>query len=816
MKKSSSRPLARRLFGIMVLYFGTILTVTSANWKPEPKHFTVENGVILCEEGLPQKPLWFADSRLTFAFENPGGITRLDYYSPGKNQKPAIFNRPYHWYGFNYYLTKEGVNYLPEFQNSKIYPFGIESDWTLDGSVFRQKVMAVDETVVIQLTTPVNLPDSYHFKLDFNKLFGVVEGTHDRKWADWNFDKAENLLTGGFSELSNANDSVVFSCGLGADFPIHFSQSKINTKYYLESPALEPGRTYTFYIHFGSGKAELVQKNKVWRSQLKNKVADQYARYQKVADLCPRLVSPYKELDSQMSLFPMFFEALKIKDYPGAIRANTNRYWVWGWDGITNSSSTAYWGDIQHLKNMLEFYEKTADPDKGIAHSYNQNMSIGEVAPGPAQCMYITLLQLYFDQTKDVSALSLHYPFARKIFNMALETEANNSGMSKGVSLFPDYRTLIDETGNDLSALNNSILYCAARSINRLADITGDTATEMKAEQMIRKIEKNFSRIFYDKEKKYIVSSVDATTLEQRKTYHISSLRWENDYYGDLIQPMSGESLKFFESNLVCKAGIRETPTWDKSFDLDANQLSDWWPVADESFIRLCNQNNRGDLLEKWVGWLHYWYENLTCPESVECYFNSDNPATPDRWNPGSWQAFAMRTWFQGIIHGLVGIDADAGGITFYPYNGKEMKLYGLHYLDKTFDFDMKGSGPFIEFVEVDGKKIVGTNKLPEEYYRDEKHVQIMVMRTSKNPYPVSICSGAGLLLTNYTFRNGIIKTQIEGAGLNRLIISAEKAPVVVINGKKLKPYFNNSAKQATIELILKYGKPLTMEIRNN
>lgn len=91
-----------------------------------------------------------------------------------------------------------------------------------------------------------------------------------------------------------------------------------------------------------------------------------------------------------------------------------------------------------------------------------------------------------------------------------------------------------------------------------------------------------------------------------------------------------------------------------------------------------------------------------------------------------------------------------------------------------------------------------------------------MVMRTSKNPYPVSICSGAGLLLTNYTFRNGIIKTQIEGAGLNRLIISAEKAPVVVINGKKLKPYFNNSAKQATIELILKYGKPLTMEIRNN
>ena len=798
--------------GSMIISLVTLLLMTSTNLKAGTKNFTVKDGVILCEKGLPQKPLWFADSRLTFAFEKPGGITRLDYYAPARNQRPAIFNRPYHWYGFNYYLTKKGVNYTPEFQNSKVYPFGIESDWMLDGEVFKQKVMAIDESVVIQLSTPQKLPSDYHFKLDFNKLFGVVEGIKGRTWTDWNFDKTENLLTGGFIESDN-NDSVTFSCSLGADFPVSFSQSKINTKYYLESPALESGKTYTFFINFGTGKSELVQKNRDWCSQLKSRIAGQYTRYQTVADRTPRLVSPFKELDSQMSLFPMFFEALKVNNFPGAIRANTNRYWVWGWDGITNSSSTAYWGDVQHLKNMLEFYEKTADPEKGIAHAYSHDMSIGEIAPVPAQCMYITLLQLYFDQTKDISALTAHYPFARKIFNLALSTEVNNMGMSKGVSLFPDFRVLIDETGNDLSTLNNSVLYCAARSIDRLSAIVGDTATQSKAELISNKIEKNFTRLFYDKEQKYTVSSVDATTLEQRKTYHISSFRWENDYYADLIQSMSGESLNFFEKNLICKAGIRETPVWDKSFDLDANQLSDWWPVTDESYIRLSNQNNRGDLLEKWVGWLHYWYENLTAPESVECYFDTNDPATPDRWNPGSWQAFTMRTWFQGVIHGLVGVDADAGGITFYPYNGKEMKLSGLHYLDKTFDFDLKGSGPFINFIEVDGKKIVGTNKLPEEYYRDKKVVKITVMRTGKNPCPVSIKSGAGILLKNYTYNNGTIKTQIEGAGLTRLKISAENAPVILVDGKRLKCDFDASLKLATVLLKMQYNQPLTLEI---
>lgn len=791
----------------IILILGMIQLSNAANLLPDTEEFTVKNGVVLCKEGLPQIPLWFADGRLTFSYEKPGGITRLDYYYPNEGTSHSIFSRPHHWYGFNSYLVHDGVNYLPDFQNSKVYPFGIESEWQLEGFIFLYKVLAVDEGVVIQLKTPENLPNSFHFKLDFNQKFGISE--ENRKWDEWRFVESENLLTGGFSE--GASDQL-FSCILGADFPIQHSISEKNTKYFQESPVLEQGKTYTFFICFGSGSDAVLQKSKVYKINLEQKIADQYNRYRQVAESSPKLISPYKELNNYMELLPMFNEALKVRDYPGAVRANTNRYWVWGWDGITNSSSTAYWGDVEHLKNMLEFYKTTANPGKGIAHSYLNNMKIGEVAPIPAQCMYITLLQLYFDQTKDLEALKLYFPFAKKIFRMATETAIEKVGMSTGVSLFPDYRALLDETGNDLSTLNNSVFYCAVRSMNRLANVVGDKNTQKESEEISKRIEKNFINLFYDNDKNYIVSSVDASSFEQRKTYHISSLRWENDYYEDLISSISKECLNFFEKNLVCEAGIRETPVWDKSWDLDANQLSDWWPVTDESFIRLCNQYNRADLLEKWVGYLSYWYRNLTCPESVECYFDSNDPATPDPKNPGSWQAFAMRTWYQGVIHGLVGVDADAGGITFYPYNGKEMKLTGLHFLGKTFDFEMKGSGPYVEYLEVDGEKIYGTNKLPEEYYKNKGHKEVIVMRTVEAPR-LFIKDGSGVIVTDYAYKNGKIKTKVAGAGLCRLRVYAAQNPIVKVNGRAIKTTYDTKLNLSVIELNLDYGKTGTLEI---
>ena len=792
--------------------------------------FTVQKGVIYSKSGIPQTPRWFADSRLAFAFEEKG-IIQVDYYNPTSAYfvgHETIFLRNL-WDGFRYYLVKEDMNYIPEYTNNKIWPFGVESEWSFDNMKFIHRVMAINQSIVFQMITPENLPAGYRFKFDFGTAFALscgdardirVPTAPGRQWKNWNFNNDENLLVGGYfdpiADPDKTADDYTLCCAIGANFPLKYKVDGNINVHQLLSPPLEPGKTYCFIITFGSNKSDAQKLNMELSTNQKEKIEKQFSRYENIRKAMPELISPDQELNSYFSMMPMYNEALKITDYPGGTRAKTSNYWIWGWDGMSNNSSTAYWGDTGHIKNLLKFYKETADPAGGIIHALTYDMKPKLISSIPAQCMYITLLQLYYDQTNDIEGLKDNYEFAKKIFNMALAKEVKETGLCLGLSLTPDFMNLTGETGNDISAFNNSTFYCAARSMNRISAILGDKEILKKTQDIITKIENNFLKYFFDKEKRYIVSSIDASTFAQRQDYQSYSLRWENAYYRDLVNPVFKDCLEFFATNLVCKPGIRAIPLWCSSYDADANQLHGWWPVSDESFVRMVNEFNRKDLMEQWIGWLTYWYKNLTCPEGVSCLLETDEPEL-DRWSAmkGTWYAHSCREFYQGIIHSIVGVDADAGGITFYPYSGEEMKLLGMHYLGKTFDIDMKGSGPYIEYIEVNGKKIQGTNKLPLEYYQNDKHVMVTVKRSTMNQYPVSVKSGAGIILKNFNYNKGIIKAGLIGAGEVNLNIISWKKPMVKAGGKQVKVEYNEQAKLGYIKLTLDPNKELAVTIMN-
>jgi len=830
------------LIGILPIAFGQAIENETA--------FRVDKGVVYCEKGIPESPRWFIDSRLNFQFDETG-ITQVDYYNPGLDWggMRTIFLRQL-WDGIRYYIEKGDRTFKPEFQNSKTWPFGIEAEWKLGGITLTQKVMAIDESIVIQITTPNQIPDDLKLKLELNETFGLVNGDANdfrffignnvkREWRNWEFNQQASLLMGGFSErITSAvkkieiestpnfqgivGDSskdkygnVNLYCGFGSDFLMDHSTTKVNTKHYMRTPLLSPNKTYSFVISFATSEQDLLSKNKTLVDNLANRIKVQRDRYTAVAESSPVLISPYKELNNFISLTPLYHESLKVRDFPGAIRAKNTDYWVWGWDGMTCNEATSYWGDIQHIKDMLRFYEEKADPKLGIAHAFRNDMSVVTPCPLPAQGMYICLLQLYYAQTGDLDEVKARYEFAKTIFNRTAEKEIPGIGLSKGSSMFPDFINLMGETGNDISSYNNTIFYCAARSMDYLAGLIGDTEIQKRAEGISKRMENNYIKYFYDADKGFVVTSIDAKTLEKRNCFHASPIRWENDYCGDLAGPMVKNSLPFFEKNLIAKSGVRETPIWNMSFDQDANQLHDWWPVINEFYMRMINENNRKDLVDQWIGWISYWTSQLTCPEAVSTYFETDKPEF-DRWNTtnGCWQAFTMRPWYQGIIHGVVGVGTEVGGITFYPYSGEPMKLLGMHYFGRTFDFDMAGSGPFIESIEVDGKIIKGTNKLPKEFYQDKKHIVVKVNRVAVNPYPVSIVSGAGVEIINYEFAKGVIKTELTGSGISRLKIRAAKVPTVKIGGKKVLVNYDSTQQLATFDVKLMPSKLVKAEIK--
>ena len=261
---------------------------------------------------------------------------------------------------------------------------------------------------------------------------------------------------------------------------------------------------------------------------------------------------------------------------------------------------------------------------------------------------------------------------------------------------------------------------------------------------------------------------------------------------------------EFFKENAVTPMGLREIPLWNKSYDMDANQLHCWWPATGEYFMQLINRFDQKPLVEQWIKWVSYWTRNLSCPEGISYYIETDEPEF-DRWTSqkGTWQGYSMRGWYQAALHGVVGVGTDAGGITFYPYSGEEMTLNGLNFMNRKFDIEMKGSGRYIESIEADGIIIKGTNKLPADLYKDKQVMKITVKRTVVNPYQVSVASGTAVELQDYSCINGIIKAKISGAGLCRLKLNAMRQPVVKLDGKKIPVDYNPVLQMATVELNL-------------
>lgn len=818
------------------------------------KHSVIK-GLIHSDIGIPCSPRWFADNRLAIQFDETG-VTRVEYRNPeqqiGNN---IVFLQGIHD-GFRYYIDQNDITTSAEYMNNTVWPFGIDSEWNFQSAILKHSVYTINDSIIIKLTTPEKIPTGLRFKLEFNEPFSFIPADQSnflfcemgavRTWEKWEFSDADNMIKGRFIEkpketvqveesdirsssidLKDGNKEVALDVFIGADFPLE--HVKRCSKHILYSKELEGNREYYFVTSFTAcsqntenniaDNRNTINKYKRELGSIKQSIEKQFNRYQKIIASSPELLSPYKKLNEFISLSPLYHEALKVTEQPGAVRAKTSNYWVWGWDGLTSNCASLYWGDKEFIREMLRFYEKTAHPEKGIAHAYRNDMSVASISELPAQGMYITLLHHYYNATNDLNEVKDRYEFAKKVYRSIAASEVEGTGFCEGTSLFPDLPVFMKETGHDISAFNNTVFYSASRSMEYLAALLGDQEMCKESENIFRKMESNFVKLFYNEEKKFIVNSIDAKTLEKRECYSSDAIKWENEYCSELFETINEQCMEFFADNFVCKAGIRPMPVWDSAFDADANQLHSWWPVMGEYYMKLINENNKLDLINQWIGWVDYWTGKLTIPEGIPCYIDTSEPEH-DSWDTlcGTWQAYSVRGWYQAVIHGIVGVGTDAGGITFFPYEGEALTLKGLHYLGKTLDIEMCGSGRYIESVEVNGQIIKGTNKLPSDLLKsdvtsNEEHIRIKVKRVKENPYVMYVKQSSGLEFLEYSYKEGKLTTKIKGAGTSRIKLVTSKELLVKLNGQEVGVQYDKSLKLATVEVKMYANEVKELEI---
>ena len=688
--------------------------------------YTIEKGKIKSENSVPYLPRWFCDDLVTFEIDK-FGISKAEYFNRKTNGSEKIFIDDM-WGGMRFYIEENGYNRKQNLKDCEIMPYGYNAEWHYKESIFEYEQRVLNNTICTVIK-PVELKNkNLKFAAEFYDSWRFIPFKHgdfryidkaERVWNDWTY---ENNELNTFCVEGDINGTyVTIKCKKKCTY---MKRALGFTKNIIRTNEMELGEEIIIAIAFDDSKegaeerAEYTVKNYKKLSEKQNK------RYDKIMNSSPILESPYTSLNNFFKLAPLYHESCKIPSVPGGLHAKTEHYWIWGWDGMTSSFAYAYWGDVDFINDMLRMYMDTADKNGVIGHWFARDMSHIEPSPIPAQGFYLSLLYQYHLNGGDISE---YYGFAKSIFETIAKSEACGIGLCRGYSLIPDFRETILENGNDLSAFNNSSLYCAVCAMKELAETQGDIKMQCKAAELAEKMKVNFPRILFDEEKGFFVSSADAVTLEKRKVFMSPSIKWDNLFCRDLITGKQKQLLEFFEKNFVCECGIMYAPVWGVGYDEDANQMHCYWPANSECFARLANFENRKDLIEKLISWVECWTDILMCPEGIDCYDNVNEPK-PDAWNSenGTWQAYSLRAWYEVIVHSVVGIDFAGNGMNIYPYSGEEMNLKNLHYNRKVFDIYMKGSGTNVNEVILNGKSLGSVRNIPMNSFKDINSVEII------------------------------------------------------------------------------------------
>lgn len=675
-------------------------------------NYKVDRGVIFSDDGLPYTPRWFCDGRMAFEADNLG-IRQIDYFGPETSGNYTVFKKQF-WDGIRFFLNHQGARTALKPQKCKIMPFGFKSE----SKVCDYSIYTVDDCIFVivcpsfDCDLDVEFYDDSVFRPETPEHKGIGLGRPKREWQEFRMEDGE--LHSSFIE-NGVTTNIAFS----SNATISFRQTPKNTKYTLTMKGLKASKEYVLTLSISNYETKSYQG---YEKLLKK----QFERYQKVAGKAPILKSAHPMLNQFFELAPMYHESLKTTDVVGAMRAQSTHYWVWGWDSMTSNNACFYWGDHEFVGEMLTCFEKHAHPEYGIAHAFNLKMEMSgdTAAPPPAQGMYITMLDLFRLSGGDYKK---HYPFAKKLIETIFATEVRDTGLCLGTSLYPDHRALINETGNDISTFNNTVSYCATRSMEQIALAADDTEMSEKCKLFADRMLQNFENIMYNEAIGFIDSSVEADSYEKRNVPSNNAVKWENNYCSELVEERTEQYLKFYEEYLVSPAGIRPIPEWNECYDIDANQLHCWWVVMSEFYTRLINKFDRVDLINQYVSWVEYWSERLMCPEGIPCYDNDYNVPF-DNWNClcGIWHGYSIRGFYNSIVHAYVGVDFDEKGLNLYPYSGEEVSIENLHFGEKIFDITMQGSGKHVENVVLNGENIGSVTVIPYAMLQEKNMIVVL------------------------------------------------------------------------------------------
>jgi hypothetical protein len=556
-----------------------------------------------------------------------------------------------------------------------------------------------------------------------------------------------------------------------------------------------------FSIRFSPQKDSLMKSFPEKTSSIFQK---QSGRYNRLRAQAPKLkIDGHPAISHFFSKTPLIVESARVQDF-GLTRACPGTYyWLWAWDNMVTALAQAHWGDVKNLYRLVDFLRIHRDVDGSIPGRWTRQLeAMDSRGIGGFDFLFSEVVLTLYRETEDRAVLRANYPALCYAFNYLAE-KTNEQGFFATIGMYPDLPQKMGRSPESFVAIDEGAWYGLCRNLEKIAYILDDIPTAERASELAEKFSQNFDRIFFDAEKKFCRDSYQPQTKTAVSSYPLFSLLVLESPLGyPLIAANEKSYASFISENLITENGISLTPSWDINHTTEP-ALSAWYPHWDIIATKILSMAGETKTLCKWLSLVNDCYSSLGyCPEFVSTQVKQE-----DKWkhHGAAWNLNCAAGWYQSLLFAVVGIDFDVDGMTCHSTHGMpDYLLDDLFFKGGRWTIKKAGKGRFISELQIDGKIVKGTMKIPSSFYTKEQHKLTINYCTDQPSFPrLTRLNGAGLLEVRVT--NKKVTCRIKGFGLTdvQMTIPGGTNSVLLLDDKATSCQWDDKGETAYCQLKL-------------
>ncbi|PTX96078.1 hypothetical protein DB345_09770 [Spartobacteria bacterium LR76] len=707
--------------------------------------------------GFPLAHVHFSGGRTGMTVASHGGLINLIYYGRQSLGGASLFRSSFahsSWPKlFRLVLEVDGRGHYPGFHNTRLYPFGFETEGRFQDVRYGFQMFLLNDALVQRVRILEN-PRERRMSLKV-VLHGFVNTTPGyRTWTPWVprpdglgvtaaavdripesqllaqiEDRKKNPVQNPTFENTDVAEAETHVGLLATQALTLESTGGVHEgfKHYLRSDLV--GDEAAFTVCFSPSEETLTARMRELRQSACADCDALVLSYHTRLSTAPRIEVQPPALRSCLENIPAVLDSLKVADLPGGMRAAAHGYWVWSWDDLVYPEAHLFAGDADFVRDALRFAVKTADPVLGIPHQFNTRLVPQMVMAFPAQCLFITTLYSYYCHTGDRAFLGEALPLAFWILEKCGRDVVAGTGLVRGTSLYPDFPGLMGQDGQDISSFNNSIYYQALAAMSRLtahlaAGGEGDRYRALSEDFAARAAaaREAFVRHFFDEEKGYFYDSISAVDLTPRQHYPVYAILWTTPFARDLLGGHEKRIAAFMNRNFLRPHGLGMYPGWDAAWMRDGNQCGAYYPVVEPFFRNVMALAGRSAEIKAWTRSVAWFWSSHTIPEGLTYETESELPD-----NPGTKQAFAAKAWYGLFFRTVLGLEAGLDGLSVNPGPFSfPVEVSGLKFRGRSVDIGISGK-PGRAFIDLNGRRLSPEDSfIPYDMLGEDNRISIV------------------------------------------------------------------------------------------